>query len=101
MLVKTLYGLKQSLREWQLKFKTLLGELDFKPVVLDSAVFYNPNNGIFIMTFVNDCLFIGPNINKINVVKRKIAKKYIIKNRSPATYFLRVQIIRDRMKKLL
>jgi len=53
------------------------------------------------VTFVNDYLFIGSNINEINVVKRKIAKEYIIEDRSPAAYFLEVQIIRDRTKRLL
>ncbi len=90
LFIKALYNLKQNLREWQLKFKTFLSELDFKPLVSDSAVFYNPDNGIFIVTFINDCLFIGLNINKINTVKRKIVKEYVIKDRSPATYFLRV-----------
>jgi len=47
---------------------------------LDFAVFYNLDNGIFIVTFVDDCLFIGPNINEINVVKRKIAKEYVIED---------------------
>ncbi len=101
MFVKALYGLKQSLREWQLKLKTFLNELSFKPLVSDSAVFYNLDNGIFIMMFVDDCLFIGPNINEINAVKRKIAKEYIIEDRGPAVYFLGVQIIRDRTKRLL
>ncbi len=101
MFAKALYGLKQSLREWQFKFKTLLSELGFKPLVSDFAVFYNPDNGIFIVTFVDDCLFIGPNINEINAVKRKIAKKYVIEDRGPVAYFLGVQIIWDRIKRLL
>ncbi len=101
LLVKILYGLKQSPKEWQLKFKTLLNELSFKPLVLDSTVFYNPDNGIFIMIIVDNYLFIGPNINEINAVKRKIAKKYTIKDRGPATYFLGVQIIQNRMKEFL
>ncbi len=45
------------------------------------------------MTFVDDYLLIGPNINKINTIKKKIAKKYTIKNRGPTAYFLKVQII--------
>src|SRR6266566_5513648 len=90
LFAKALYSLKQSPKKWQLKFKTLLNELGFKPLISDSVVFYNLDNGIFIVTFVDDYLFISPNINKINVIKRKIAKKYIIKNRSPVTYFLGV-----------
>ena len=90
MLAKTLYSLKQSPKKWQFKFKTLLGELDFKPLVSDFTIFYNPDNSIFIMTFVDDYLFIGLNISEINVVKRKIAKEYTIEDRGLAVYFLKV-----------
>ncbi len=58
----------------------LLNELGFKLLISNSTVFYNPNNGIFIITFINDYLFIGPNINEINIVKKKIVKEYIIKD---------------------
>ena len=101
MLAKALYGLKQSPKEWQLKFKTLLGKLGFKPLISNSAVFYNLKSGIFIMTFVNDYLLIDPKLNEINIVKRKIAKEYVIEDRGPTAYFLGVQIIRDRTKRLL
>jgi len=101
LLSKALYGLKQSFREWQLKLKTLLGKLGFKLLVLDSAVFYNPESGIFIVTFINDCLLIGPKLSEINTVKRKIAKEYVIEDRGLAAYFLGVQIIQDRTKRLL
>jgi len=101
LFTKALYSLKQSSKEWQFKLKTLLNELGFKPLISNSAVFYNLDNGIFIVTFVDDYLFISPNISEINTVKRKIAKKYIIKDRNPAAYFLRVQIIRDKTKRLL
>ncbi len=70
-----------------------MDELNFKPLVSNSAVFYNLENGIFIMMFVNDYLFIGFKFNEINVVKRKIAKEYIIEDRGPTAYFLKVQII--------
>src|SRR6266566_430979 len=85
LFAKVLYSLKQSFKEWQLKFKTLLGELGFKPLVSNSAVFYNPENGIFIMTFVNNYLFIGPKLSEINAIKKKITKKYVIKDQSLAT----------------
>ncbi len=53
------------------------------------------------MMFVDDYLFIGFKFNEINVIKRKIAKEYIIEDRSLTVYFFRVQIIRDRTKRLL
>ncbi len=42
------------------------------------------------MTFIDDCLFIGLKLNEINAIKRKIAKEYVIEDRSLAVYFLRV-----------
>ncbi len=54
--------------------------MGFKPLVLDSAVFYNPENGIFIVTFVDDCLLISFKFNEINAVKKKIAKEYVIED---------------------
>jgi len=90
LFAKALYGLKQSSKKWQLKLKTLLNKLGFKPLISDFRVFYNPDNGIFIMTFVDNYLFIDLNINEINAVKRKIAKEYIIEDRGPAAYFLGV-----------
>ncbi len=79
----------------------LLSELGFKPLVLDSTVFYNPENGIFIMTFVDDCLLIGPKLNEINTIKKKIVKEYVIKDRGFTAHFLGAQIIQDRTKRLL
>ncbi len=67
-----------------------LGELNFKPLVLNFIVFYNPDNDIFIVIFIDDCLFIGFNINKINAIKKKIAKEYIIEDRGSVAYFLEV-----------
>ncbi len=53
------------------------------------------------MTFIDDCLLIDPKLSEINTVKKKIAKEYTIKDRGPTAYFLGVQIIRDRTKRLL
>ncbi len=101
LFTKTLYSLKQNLKKWQLKLKILLDELDFKPLISNSAVFYNPKNGIFIVTFIDDCLLIGFKLSEINAVKKKIAKEYIIKDRGFTAYFLEVQIIRNKTKRLL
>ncbi len=90
LFAKTLYGLKQSSKKWQLKLKTLFGEHGFEPLISDFTVFYNLYYGIFIVTFIDDCLFIGPRFNEINIVKRKIAKEYVIEDRVSAEYFLEV-----------
>ncbi|KAK2075411.1 hypothetical protein P8C59_009540 [Phyllachora maydis] len=95
-LFKALYGLKQSPREWQDKLKILLKSLGYLPLISDPGVFYNAKTYHFVVTYVDDCLFIGPNIGYITDLKKRLNKVYAIEDLGPAVYFLGVQIIRDR-----
>ncbi|KAK2073050.1 hypothetical protein P8C59_007359 [Phyllachora maydis] len=100
-LSKALYSLKQSPREWQDKLKILLKSLGYLPLILDPGVFYNAKTCHFIVTYVDNCLFIGPNIGYITDLKRRLNKVYAIEDLGPAAYFLGVQIIRDRPNRRL
>ncbi|KAK2068597.1 hypothetical protein P8C59_003229 [Phyllachora maydis] len=73
-LSKALYSLKQSPREWQDKLKILLESLDYLPFILDPGVFYNAKTCHFIVTFMNNCLFIGPDIGYITDLKKPLNK---------------------------
>ncbi|KAK2070867.1 hypothetical protein P8C59_005329 [Phyllachora maydis] len=87
-LSKALYGLKQSPREWQDKLKILLKSLGYLPLISDPGVFYNAKTWHFIVTYVDDCLFIGPNIGYITDLKKRLNKVYAIEDLGPAAYFL-------------
>ncbi|KAK2066394.1 hypothetical protein P8C59_000223 [Phyllachora maydis] len=100
-LSKALYSLKQSPREWQDKLKILLKSLGYLPLISDPGVFYNAKTCHFIVTYIDDCLFIGPNIGYITDLKKRLNKVYAIEDLGPAAYFLGVQIIRDRPNKRL
>ncbi|KAK2069237.1 hypothetical protein P8C59_003834 [Phyllachora maydis] len=100
-LSKALYGLKQSPREWQDKLKILLKSLGYLPLISDPGVFYNAKTCHFIVTYIDNCLFIGPNIGYITDLKKRLNKVYAIEDLGPAAYFLGVQIIRDRPNRRL
>ncbi|KAK2066167.1 hypothetical protein P8C59_000002 [Phyllachora maydis] len=87
-LSKALYGLKQSSREWQDKLKILLKSLGYLPLISDPGVFYNAKTCHFIVTYVDNCLFIGPNIGYITDLKKRLNKVYAIEDLGPAAYFL-------------
>jgi hypothetical protein len=101
LLSKALYGLKQSPRLWQTNLSNLLRKEGFKPLVSNSAIFYNPKSKVYIVTYVDDCLLIGPNKDAIQAYKKRFNKVYTIEDRGPASFFLGVQIQRDRKKRLL
>ena len=73
----------------------------FKPLLSNAAVFYNKGMHTFIMTYIDDCLIVGPDLSYIDQLKAKFYKVYTIEDRGPASFFLRVQITRDREKGLL
>ena len=73
----------------------------FKPLLSDAAVFYNKGTHTFIVTYMDNCLIVGPDLSYINQLKTKFHKVYAIEDQKPASFFLRVQIIRDREKGLL
>ncbi|KAK2073783.1 hypothetical protein P8C59_008032 [Phyllachora maydis] len=87
-LSKALYSLKQSPREWQDKLKILLKSLGYLPLISDLGVFYNAKTCHFIVTYIDDCLFIGPNIGYITDLKKRLNKVYAIEDLGPAAYFL-------------
>ncbi|KAK2068790.1 hypothetical protein P8C59_003411 [Phyllachora maydis] len=60
------------------------------------GVFYNTKTCHFIVTYIDNCLFIGPDIGYITDLKKRLNKVYTIEDLGPAAYFLGIQIIRDR-----
>ncbi|KAK2072044.1 hypothetical protein P8C59_006421 [Phyllachora maydis] len=100
-LSKALYSLKQSPKEWRDKLKILLKSLGYLPFISDPGVFYNAKTYHFIVTYVNDCLLLGPDIGYITDSKQWLNKVYAIEDLGPAAYFLGVQIIRDRPNRRL
>ncbi|KAK2074715.1 hypothetical protein P8C59_008899 [Phyllachora maydis] len=51
-------------------------------------VFYNAKTCHFIVTYIDDCLFIGPNLGYITDLKKRLNKVYAIEDLGPAAYFL-------------
>ncbi|KAK2069333.1 hypothetical protein P8C59_003924 [Phyllachora maydis] len=100
-LSKALYSLKQSPREWQDKLKILLKSLGYLPLISDPGVFYNTKTCHFIVTYIDNCLFIGPDIGYITDLKKRLNKVYAIEDLGPTAYFLGMQIIRDRPNRRL
>ena len=70
-------------------------------MISDSAVYYNRKKQIFVVTYVDDFLLIGPSSSDIQALKARLARAYAIEDRGPADYFLGVQIRRDRSKGIL
>jgi hypothetical protein len=93
---KPLYGLKQSPRNWQQTVKTVLATIGFFPLISDESTYYNKDLDIYIITYVDDFLLFGLRLAKINKVKQQLAQHFKINDLGPASYFLGIQIFRNR-----
>ncbi|KAK2068930.1 hypothetical protein P8C59_003544 [Phyllachora maydis] len=70
-------------------------------LAIDLGVFYNAKTCYFIVTYIDDCLFIGPDIGYITDLKKRLNKVSAIEDLGPTAYFLGVQIIRERPNRRL
>ena len=64
-------------------------------------MYINSKKRLFIITFVDNCIIIGLNKKNIKALKAQLGLKYTIKDRGPASYFLSVEILRDKANRLL
>ena len=65
---KNLYGLKQGSFNWYEKLKASLVERYFKPLDINPCLYIG--NEMIILTYVDDCIIVGPSMDRIdNFVK--------------------------------
>ena len=100
-LERSLYGLKQSGREWYIEACRGLDTLGFTPSFSEPSVFRNPDSGIIIGLYVDDMLILGPKLDAVQRVIQGISALWEIKDLGDVGTILGVQVRRDRQKRAL
>jgi len=67
-LKKSLYGLKQSARQWNIKFDTFLKTYDLIPSEANPCVYHNIGMTILLGIFIDDGIVASGDITRLNVV---------------------------------
>ena len=104
MLKKSLYGLKQAPRQWYLKFDKFMSEQGYNRCHYDHCVYLKRKNDciyIIFLLYVDDMLFSGSNMQEINVLKRKLANSFAMKDLGAEKQILGMRITRDRKNRKL
>ena len=102
-LKKSLYGLKQDPRQWYLKFDKFMIEQGYDRCYFDHYFYFERiDNGrnIILLLYVDDILITGANMQDINVLKRKLAKSFAMKDLGAAKKILGMRIMRQKNRKL-
>ena len=102
-LQRSIYGLKQASRSWNLRFDELVKGFGFVKNE-DEPCVYNKISGsaiVFLVLYVEDILLIGNDIPTLQSVKSWLGKCFSMKDLGEAAYILGIKIYRDRSKRLI
>uniref|UniRef100_A0A2N9HL28 CCHC-type domain-containing protein n=1 Tax=Fagus sylvatica TaxID=28930 RepID=A0A2N9HL28_FAGSY len=102
-LKRSIYGLKQSSKQWYLRFYQAILSNGFTMIEEDHCVYTKRSKGSFIILslYVDDILLAGNDAEMIVATKEWLSSNFEMKDMGEADYILGVKIFRDRSKKIL
>ena len=104
LLKKSLYGLKQSQRQWYLKFDEFMISHGYCRSKFDNCVYYkflSNGSGIYLLLYVDDMLIASKQKEEVKKLKVELSTEFEIKDLGAVTKILGMQIISDRDSKIL
>ena len=102
-LQRSIYGLKQASRTWNIRFDQAITLYDFEKS-LDEPCVYKRIQGtkvVFLVLYVDDILLIEIDMEVLSSVKGWMQKKFDMKDLGEGNYILGIKLLRDRKNKVL
>ena len=98
LLIKSLYGLKQSGRRWHANINHSLIANGFTPLHADRCVYIRRKADCIdiIALYVDDLLIASSKTAELLAIKRRLAQQYEMEDMGEATFILGIDIARDR-----
>ncbi|KAK8708424.1 hypothetical protein V6N13_059466 [Hibiscus sabdariffa] len=99
-LQRSIYGLKQASRSWNLRFNEAIQEFGFIRNEDEPCVYKKFSGSIisFLILYVDDILIIGNDIPTLQSIKSWLSSSFSMKDLVEAAYILGVKIYRDRSR---
>lgn len=97
-LKKSLYGLKQSSRQWFAKLSSSLLSQGYKQSTSDYSFFFKHTSINFtaLLIYVDDLILAGNNLQEINTLKQFLHHNFKIRDLGALKYFLGLEIARSK-----
>jgi hypothetical protein len=102
-LQRSIYGLKQTSRSWNIHFDEVVKGFGFIKNEEETCVYKKASGSalVFLVLYVDDILLIGNDIPILEVVKTSLKRSLWMKDLGEAAYVLGIKIYRDRSKRLI
>ena len=90
-LVKLLYGLKQTPKQWYDKFESILLSHEFRSNNANKCIYskFNDKNRVIICFYVNDMLIVGTNYQAVVDTKKYLSSNFKNEKSWRGEYYLR------------
>ena len=97
-LQKSLYGLKQALRQWYKKFDSIMKNNNFMRCEADHCCYIKrfDKSYIILLFYIDDILIAGASLYEINKLKKELFEKFAMKDLSTTKQILGMRIFRDK-----
>ena len=102
-LKRSIYGLKQASRSWNLRFDEVIRDYGYVKNPEEPCVYKKVSGSsvVFLVLYVNDILLNGNNKPSLESTKAWLGSSFSMKDLCEATYILGIKITRDRSRKML
>ena len=102
-LQRSIYGLKQASRSWNLRFDEVIKSFGFVQNAEETCIYKKMSGSsvAFLVLYVDDILLIKDNVELLKSVKEYLNSKFSMKDLGEAAYVLGIKIYRDRPRRLL
>src|SRR4051812_15045759 len=102
-LQRSIYGLKQASRSWNLRFDKVIKAFGFVQNVEEFYVYKKTSGSSveFLVLYVDDILLIGNDVKFLEKVEEYLNGQFSMKDLGEASYILGIKIYRDRSNRLL
>ena len=102
-LQRSIYGLRQASRNWNIRFNEAVKEFGFIKNDCDHCVFKKVSGSsvAFLILYVDDILLIGNDVQMLESVKDSLKNSFSMKDLGEAAYILGIKIYRDRSRRII
>src|SRR5438034_2940674 len=94
LLLKSLYGLKQSANLWNKRITSTVRSFGFEPITAEPSIFID-KRGVIIALYVDDLLIFAKNESDVERVKRLVKNKHIMKDMGEVSKILGIHVTRS------
>ncbi len=91
-LIKALYGLKRAPHVWYKPLVEFLKKLGFVRLELDHEIFISKDKQLFIAVYVDDLLFFGANISRLEDIQQKLRDQFKMTDLGDISHYLGMEV---------